>query len=92
MKSITLGELAKRVEGTLTGDPSVAVTGVAGVREAKTGDLTFAANARYVLLLPKTKASAAVVGDATEVSAEIPLIRTKSPEAAFAKTMLGNWA
>ncbi len=81
----TLGELAKYVGGALSGDPSTVVTGVAGVREARPGDLTFAANARYALLLPKTKATAAIVGETTEVAAKLPIIRVKSPEDAFAK-------
>ena len=87
MKSMTLGELAKRLGGELTGDPSTAITGVAGVREAKPGDLTFAANARYAMLLPRSKASAAVVGMAAEVHAPLPLIRVKNPEEAFAQVV-----
>ncbi len=85
MKSITLGELAKLVEGKPAGDPKTVITGVAGVREARPGDLTFVTNARYALLLPKTKATAAVVGEITEVPPDFPVIRVKSPDAAFAK-------
>ena len=85
MKSITLGELANLVEGTLAGDPKTVVTGVAGVREARAGDLTFVTNVRYALLLPKTKATAAVVGETAEVPPTFPVIRVKSPDEAFAK-------
>lgn len=85
MAQVTLGELAKLIGGTLTGDPSVVITGVAGVREAQPGNLTFASNARYALLLPKTRATAAVVGEGTEVNASLPVIRVQSPEKAFAK-------
>ena len=47
----TLGEIAAHVGGTLEGDPSVRVRGVAGLREAGPDEVTFLANGKYGALL-----------------------------------------
>lgn len=59
--NMTLRELAERVGGEIVGDDSVELTGVAGIREAKAGDLTFLANPKYERFLSTTAASAVVV-------------------------------
>ena len=53
-----LDELAQRLGGTLIGDPEVVITGVAGIREARGGELTFLANPRYAGYVETTEASA----------------------------------
>ena len=56
-----LDELAARIGGVLHGDPAVEVTGVAGVREAGPGDLTFLADPRYEEAAAETRAAAILV-------------------------------
>jgi UDP-3-O-[3-hydroxymyristoyl] glucosamine N-acyltransferase len=80
----TAGEIAARVRGTVEGDPSVQLRGVAGLAEAGEGDLSFLANARYERLVGATKASAVVVGPDWKGAAPCTLIRARSADAAFA--------
>jgi UDP-3-O-[3-hydroxymyristoyl] glucosamine N-acyltransferase len=81
-----LGEIASYLKGELVGDPSVEITGLAGIEDAKLGDLTFLANPKYKAFLEKTSASCVIVGKEIE-KAEVPLIRHKNPYFAFSKAM-----
>jgi len=80
---MTLREVACLVEGELFGDPSVEVSGIAGIKEARRGDLTFVAHSKYRGFLNTTQASAAIVELDPELSGPIPLIRVKDPYLAF---------
>ena len=81
-----LDEIAALVNGVLAGDGSVVVTGVAGLREAGPGDLTFVAASRSLPDLERTRASAAIVP--LEVEAfSIPVIRVENPHFALAKVL-----
>jgi UDP-3-O-[3-hydroxymyristoyl] glucosamine N-acyltransferase len=63
MTTHTLADLADLLEARLLGDGSVEITGVAGVREARTGDITFLVNPRYEAHLADTGASAVLVAE-----------------------------
>ncbi len=80
-----LGELAKIVGGNIEGDANVEINGVAGIREAKTGDITFVANPRYEAFLDSTLASA-VIGSMT-LKCDRPLIRIDNPYLAYLKVL-----
>ena len=58
MVTRTLRELAGLLGGETVGDPDTVIRGVAGIREAQPGDITFLANARYEPYLTETQASA----------------------------------
>ena len=79
-----LSEIAKLVEGNIVGDPSVMITGLCGIKEAKAGDLAFLANAKYFPLLEKTQASAVIV-PAGMTANHIPVIEAANPSLAFSK-------
>jgi UDP-3-O-[3-hydroxymyristoyl] glucosamine N-acyltransferase len=81
-----LGEIASYLQAELVGDPSIEITGIAGIEEAKAGDLTFLANPRYKAFLEKTQASGVIVGKEVE-KAKVPLIRHKNPYFAFSQAM-----
>jgi UDP-3-O-[3-hydroxymyristoyl] glucosamine N-acyltransferase len=82
----TLKDIARIVGGELVGDGDVVITGVAGIKEAEVGDITFLANPKYAPLLNTTHASAVITGyDCKDVSK--PIIRAKSPSLAFAKVI-----
>ncbi len=81
-----LKEIAEYVQGELVGDPSVEISGVAGIEEAQVGELTFLANPKYKAFLKKTSASCVIVGKETE-KAEVPLIRHANPYLAFSRVM-----
>jgi len=86
-----LSELAKLVGGEIHGGgvpaPDVQITGVASLRDAQAGDISFLANNKYAPQLATTKASAVLV------AADIPtcrqdglsLVVVPSPDAAFAR-------
>ncbi|HTH54154.1 MAG TPA: UDP-3-O-(3-hydroxymyristoyl)glucosamine N-acyltransferase [Edaphobacter sp.] len=78
-----LAELALRLGATLTGDPSVSITGVASIETAGPGDLTFVANPKYASLARTTHAAAVLVEpDFTEISTAT--LRISNPYLAFA--------
>jgi len=80
----TLREIAQIVDGEVVGDENVVVTGVCGIREARKGDLTFVANAKYIPLMRHTRASAIITSRDVK-QAPKPIIRTENPDLAFAK-------
>jgi len=83
----TLKELAELVGGVVVGDPAILIRGVAGVKEAEEGEITFIANPKYLPLLPHSRASAAILSAKEAVEAKIPSIRVENPYLAFAKVL-----
>ena len=87
--AFTVGELAKKLGATVEGDASRTITGVAGIREAGNGDITFVADARYADAVAATKASAVVVAKTWDRSCPAPMIRVDNVEHAF--TQIALW-
>ena len=83
-KHLTLSEVARLVEGELVGDGALVITGVAGIKEAEEGDITFLSNDKYLPFLRDTKASAVITASTVEVSKKA-LVRTANPSLAFTK-------
>lgn len=80
----TLKEIAKFIDGEIVGDGSIVITGVAGIKEAVEGDITFLANPKYSPLIDTTRASAIITSREVEKVPK-PIIRTENPSLAFAK-------
>lgn len=81
-----LDKLAEILKGVVVGDGSVEITGVAGIKEAQEGDITFLANPKYESYVTTTKASAVIVAsDHKEISKAI--IQIENPYLAFLKTV-----
>jgi len=78
----TLAELAAILGGEVIGDPSIEIRGIAGIREALPGDITFLANARYESHLLETRASA-VICSRDPRRAPLPLLQVDNPYLAF---------
>jgi len=83
---VTLDLVAQAVGGTVIGDGSIEITGVAGIREAREGELTFLANPRYEPYLEATMASAIIVADNHRALGK-PLILNDNPYLAFLKAV-----
>jgi len=64
----------------------VDIVRVAGIEEAKTGDLTFVSNRKYIRHIKNTRASAIILGEDIP-PVEIPSLRTHDPYLAFAKAL-----
>ncbi len=83
-QSIKLYEIATLVGGEMVGDRNLQITGVAGIKDAEKGDITFLSNAKYLPFLFSTKASAVVV-DLDIDTKDLPAIRVSNPSSAFTK-------
>ncbi len=83
---IALKELAKLLDGKVIGDGDVEITGVAGIKEARPGDITFLANPRYEEWLRTSKASA-VIMEHNNGGVEIPVVETDNPYYCFLKAV-----
>jgi UDP-3-O-[3-hydroxymyristoyl] glucosamine N-acyltransferase len=82
----TLAEIAELLQATLSGDPSIEIRGVSGIREAQPHDITFVANLKYVSELERTRASAAIIGrdiDDERLAPGVATLRVENPYLAF---------
>jgi UDP-3-O-[3-hydroxymyristoyl] glucosamine N-acyltransferase len=86
--TVTVFDVAELVGGIVVGDGSVPITGVAGIKEAEEGEITFFANPKYEAYLASTAASAIIVSkeiDSRHCSK--PLIQTDNPYLSFVKVI-----
>jgi UDP-3-O-[3-hydroxymyristoyl] glucosamine N-acyltransferase len=81
----TLKDIAKLIEGEIIGDEQTIIKGVAGIKEASEGDITFLANPKYFSLIDKTRASAIITAKDIESRSQKTLVRVDNPSLAFAK-------
>ena len=80
----TLKELAQLVNGKVIGDGKTLVTGVAGIKDAKDGDITYLSHLKYAVEIGKTRASALVLAKQQE-GCSIPVIIAENPLYAFSR-------
>jgi len=85
--SMKLAQIAIALDARLeNGSPGLEITGVAGIKEAGPGQLTFVSNPKYAGAARTTKASAVIVSDEfPAISAA--LLRSKNPYLAFAHAL-----
>jgi len=82
-----LAQIASALGARLeNGSPDTEVTGVAGIEEASSGQLTFVANPKYASAARKTKASAVIVAEDFPAIAT-GMLRSKNPYLAFARAI-----
>lgn len=81
---LTVEEIAQRLGARFEGDGRLEITGVAGVRHAQPGEISFVANPRYAGDVAETRASAVVVDKKWDRPCPCALIRVDNPDAAFA--------
>jgi len=87
---MTLSEVAGIVGGEIVGDGSTEISGVAGIREAGPGDLTFVSNPRYEKCVAETRASALVVAREHRPGSRpdgVALLLADDPYDTFARAM-----
>ncbi len=78
----TLNEIAAIVNGSVDGDGSIVVNGLAGIREAGPDTLSFISNEKYLPLLEGARAAALVVARDLAVSG-FSLVRVDDPALAW---------
>ena len=85
MVTLTTGELAARLDAELEGDASARVTGVADLKAARAGQVSFAGHPKYLPAVAASGATAVIVPKAAQVEAPRPaLLRVADADAAFA--------
>jgi UDP-3-O-[3-hydroxymyristoyl] glucosamine N-acyltransferase len=82
----TLEEIAKEIEGELSGSGDVEVFGVSSAEDCTEGLITYAVDSKYLSLACSRGASCVIVPK-TIKSAERPIIRVDNPKAAFVKLL-----
>ena len=80
----TVRELAARLQCVFEGDGSVEITGVAGLEEARAGDLVFLAQTKLRPQLEASRASAAIVPLDFKFD-RLPVFRAAQPHLAFVR-------
>jgi len=82
-----LSQLSEALEARLeNGSPNTEITGVAGIEEATTGQITFVANPKYASAAKTTKASAVIVSE-NFPAVPVALLRSKNPYLTFARAI-----
>ncbi|MBM3817819.1 MAG: UDP-3-O-(3-hydroxymyristoyl)glucosamine N-acyltransferase [Acidimicrobiia bacterium] len=81
-----LRELAERLGCRLEGDGEIDIVRVAGIQDARPGDVTFLANPKYEKTLGQTQASAVILRDDTR-GAPCAVLRARDPYLAFARAV-----
>ena len=66
-QSYTLNELASLVSGRVSGNGDTVITGLNGIDQAASGEITYITNRKMVALLAGCNASACVVPEEIEV-------------------------
>ena len=85
---LTARDISQLIGGQLEGDAGQLLTGVAGIREAQSGDLSFIASPKYFSALKTTRASAVIVARDAKVEFTGALIRVDNPVAAFTQVVM----
>lgn len=83
--ALTLAEIAARLGVGLQGDGAVTVHGVATLRNAGPGDLSFLANPRYRKHLAGTRASAVILSPEDAGQCPVPALISDNPYACYAR-------
>lgn len=86
-----LGQIAEKLGCTLEGNANLEITGVAGIEDAREGELTFLANRKYRPALETTHASAILIAPDAADKKENPLrvaaLRSANPYLDFARAI-----
>jgi UDP-3-O-[3-hydroxymyristoyl] glucosamine N-acyltransferase len=83
--SITVDELARRLEGRVRGDGGRKITSVAPLERAGASDLAFAADRRFLAALSRTTAGAVLVREAEAQHCIATVVIVRDPHLAFAR-------
>ncbi|MFM6976925.1 MAG: UDP-3-O-(3-hydroxymyristoyl)glucosamine N-acyltransferase [Sphingobacteriaceae bacterium] len=81
----TAQQIGQLLNGTIEGNPEVAVSDLAKIEEAKTGSLSFLANPKYEPFLYNTQASIVIINESLVLAQPVSctLIRVKDAYSAF---------
>jgi UDP-3-O-[3-hydroxymyristoyl] glucosamine N-acyltransferase len=86
MQAISLSELAAKLNCRLVGEGAVPITGVAGMEQAASSQITFLANPKYAHKVKDTRAGAILVAELIP-SLPIPQLISNNPYLDFARSL-----
>lgn len=84
--TLSVQEIADEVQGTVAGDGSVPIAGVASITDAEAGDIVFAESPSFLGDAERSRASAIVAFPDAAV-ADKPVIRVDNPRFAFSRVL-----
>jgi len=84
--TLNLRELSERLGCRLEGDGGIVIERVAGIEDARPGDVTFLSNPRYGPALKTTRASAVILAEDAP-AAPCAMLRSPNPYLAFARAV-----
>jgi UDP-3-O-[3-hydroxymyristoyl] glucosamine N-acyltransferase len=89
MKTITIDEISRAVDGHLAGSPNILILGVEEISAAKAGQLTFVGEKKYIKSWDTSLASAALVNKDFDIEPgpERALIRVTNADLALAQVL-----
>ncbi len=85
--AMTAKQLADKIGATVQGDGSVEIRAAGTLEEAKSGEVSFLSNPRYMQQLHRTKASAVIATPGVGAD-HVTLLHTADPYHAFAQAMV----
>ena len=74
-----LGAIAKEFQLELRGDPETEISGIAGLKDAGPGQLTFLFNSGYRQLLGSSQAAAVVLRESDAAATDKPVLFSENP-------------
>ncbi|MDE3110269.1 MAG: UDP-3-O-(3-hydroxymyristoyl)glucosamine N-acyltransferase [Acidobacteriota bacterium] len=84
---MNLQQIATKLGCAIEGDTTLEITGVAGLDDARPGDLTFLSNRKYLRSLSTTRASAALIAPGEACPINLAALRTENPYLDFARAI-----
>jgi len=91
MSSLTVGQLAQHIGAELVGGPDGLVSGAAPLETAKSGEVSFLANRKYLPYVLATRASAIIVGrkigDLGDTPQDVAVLWVDDPHLALAQAL-----
>ena len=84
--SIVLKDVAEKIGGTVEGDGSIEITGLASLADAQGKDISFLTKARYAKAVEATSAAAVIVTRDWDGKAPCAIVRVDDPDKAFILT------
>jgi len=89
LKKYTTGQINQAVNGTLDGSPTIMITGVEQIFEARENQLTLIGDKKYIKLWEQSRVSAAIINDNLDVEPGQgrALIRVPDADLALAKVL-----
>lgn len=85
--SITLQEIAERINVELLGNPDCKITGVATLQNAQAGHLSFLSNRRYYRYLKTTSASAVIIAPQDKDNCPVNVLVSSTPYLSYVKAV-----